>query len=65
MFTDLAPGLLTLAQAAERLGSISEATLRREIAKGNLRASRIGRCLRVTPEELDRWRLATVQEATA
>lgn len=66
------PGFLTLSQAAESLGHkdngrpvISELTLRREIARGNLRASRIGRCLRVTPEELERWRLSTVKEVSA
>ena len=61
MITDLAPGFLTLTQAAERLGSVSERTLRREVARGNLRISRIGRCVRVTPEDLDEWRLSKVE----
>lgn len=53
--TSLVPTLLTLAEAAERAGSVSERTLRREVARGNLATRRIGRCLRVTDEELARW----------
>lgn len=51
-------GFWTLSQCVDALdGAISEWTLRREIREGRLIAQRIGRCVRVTEEELDRWRL--------
>lgn len=40
-------------------GAPSARTLRREVDRGNLRAKRIGRCLRVTDVELRRWALDT------
>jgi excisionase family DNA binding protein len=46
--------LLKVSEAAERSG-VSEWTIRAEIQRGNLRARRIGRIVRVLDEELDRW----------
>lgn len=63
--TDLSPRLLTVAQAARVLGTVSARTLLREIQRGNLRASRIGRCLRITPEHLEEWRLSRPESVTA
>lgn len=60
--TDLSPKFFTLAQMAEQV-AVSEMTLRREIKRGELRPSRIGRCLRVTPEEIERWRLSKAVES--
>jgi excisionase family DNA binding protein len=48
------PGVLTVAEAAEK-ARVSTWTIRREIAEGNLRARRIGRCVRVLEDELSRW----------
>lgn len=59
------PTLLTLSQASKELGgSPCEDTLRSEVKKGNLRAKRIGRCLRVTDVELRRWALDTTSPST-
>jgi hypothetical protein len=48
------PRLLRLPQVAE-LGQVSLWTVRAEIARGNLVAKRIGRCLRVTTDDYCRW----------
>jgi hypothetical protein len=48
------PRLLRLPQVAE-LGQVSLWTVRAEIARGNLVARRIGRCLRVTTDDYRRW----------
>lgn len=55
--TDL-PGFLTLSQASVVLGSVSARTLRREIGDGNLRASYVGKSLRIAREDLEEWRLS-------
>ena len=44
--------LLTLEDACERL-QVSEATIRRLVKDGELRVVRIGRAIRVRPEDLD------------
>lgn len=46
--------LLTPAEAARRAGVHAE-TIRRAIRSGALSASRVGRSLRVSPEDLDAW----------
>lgn len=50
----LAPGVLLIREAA-REARVSERTLRRHIKDGDLRATHIGRCLRIRRSELDRW----------
>ena len=35
--------------------AVSAGTLRKEIKKGNLRARRIGRCVRILDEDLAAW----------
>lgn len=50
--------LLTTEAAAERL-SISERTLRREIAAGRLSVVRIGRSVRICPDDIARFILAS------
>src|SRR5690606_39856378 len=52
--------LLTAAEAAQRIG-VSESTIRREIAAGRLRATRIRRLVRVDEAEIGRY-LAQQQE---
>jgi excisionase family DNA binding protein len=44
----------TVAETAE-LTNLSIWTIRQEIKSGRLRARRIGRCIRVLDDELDRW----------
>jgi hypothetical protein len=55
----IVPTFYKLSDAHKALGpgASSENTLRREVKKGNLRAKRIGSCLRVTDVELRRWAL--------
>jgi excisionase family DNA binding protein len=48
------PGVLTVPEAAAQV-AVSTGTLRKEIKKGNLRARRIGRCVRVLDEDLAAW----------
>ncbi|GGG01746.1 hypothetical protein GCM10007304_14690 [Rhodococcoides trifolii] len=45
---------LTVAQVAENL-QIHEDTIRRAIALGDLAVSRVGRAIRIKPENVDRW----------
>lgn len=45
--------LYTIEQAAERL-NCSTATIRRQIARGELRAVRFGRSIRIKPRDLER-----------
>ena len=40
---------------AAALVAVSAGTLRNEIKKGNLRARRIGRCVRILDEDLAAW----------
>ena len=51
---------LTIQQAARRV-SVSDRTLRREIASGRLRVARVGgrRCIRLRPEWVDQWLLTS------
>ena len=48
------PGVLKVSEAAEIVG-VSEWTIRKEIAAGNLTVRRIGRITRILDEELTRW----------
>jgi excisionase family DNA binding protein len=48
------PGVLTVPEAAAQV-AVSAGTLRNEIKKGNLRARRIGRCVRILDEDLAAW----------
>ena len=48
------PGVLTVPEAATQ-AAVSAGTLRKEIKKGNLRARRIGRCIRILDEDLAAW----------
>jgi excisionase family DNA binding protein len=48
----MSSALVTVRDAAARLG-VSEAAARRWIARGRLRAVRVGRVLRIDPAELD------------
>ena len=48
-------GMLTLRQAAERLG-LSPVTLRIQAERGTLKARKIGRDWMVTPAEVERYR---------
>jgi excisionase family DNA binding protein len=48
------PGVFTVSEAAE-LAKVSPWTIRQEIKLGNLRARRIGCCVRVLEPELARW----------
>lgn len=47
---------LTLRRAAAR-AAVSEATIKREVRRGCIRAARVGgrRCLRFRPEWIDAW----------
>jgi excisionase family DNA binding protein len=48
------PGVLTVPEAAAQ-AAVSAGTLRKEIKRGNLRARRIGRCIRILDEDLAAW----------
>ena len=48
------PGVLTVPEAAA-YAAVSAGTLRKEIKNGNLRARRIGRCIRILDEDLAAW----------
>jgi len=48
------PGVLTVPEAAAQ-AAVSAGTLRKEIKRGNLRARRIGRCVRILDEDLAAW----------
>ena len=48
------PTISPVSDVAKRSG-LSEWTIRQEIKKGNLRARRIGRCVRVLDEDEVRW----------
>jgi excisionase family DNA binding protein len=48
------PGVFTMSQAAEK-AQVSAWTIRKEIRDGRLKARRIGSCVRVLQDELDRW----------
>jgi excisionase family DNA binding protein len=52
----IAPGrtLLNVYRAAQRL-AVSEETIRRMIARGELSAFRVGGSLRLDPDELEKW----------
>ena len=52
------PRMITIAQAAEEW-QVGERTLRRYIAQGRLRAYRMGRLLRLRPEDVDALFTAT------
>ena len=56
MSATVLPKVWTVGQCVEQLDhSVSEKTLRREIAAGRLRARRIGRAVRVLDEDLAAW----------
>lgn len=46
--------LLNVFEAAAKAG-VSERTVRREIDRGALEATRIGRCVRISPEAFRTW----------
>lgn len=48
------PRFLTVPEAAV-LADVSPWTIRKEIERGNLKARRIGRLVRITDEEMARW----------
>ena len=50
-------GIYTVNEAAALL-NVSTFTVRREIAAGHLRARRIRRCVRITAEEIERYKHA-------
>lgn len=52
---DDAPTMLTVSQAAERLG-LDRSTLLRQIARGTLHATRLGSVWVITPAEVERYR---------
>lgn len=54
MTVSVLPGVFTISEAAER-ASVSTNTIRRQIKLGNLRARKIGKCVRILDEELGRW----------
>jgi excisionase family DNA binding protein len=49
-----APVLLSVEEAADRLGRISAWTLRKHIVRGNVRVIRIGRRVLIASEEVQR-----------
>lgn len=54
---------LTYSQAADELG-VNEQTIRREVKRGKIKAFRVGlRCVRITREELDRYRTDALKAA--
>lgn len=50
--TSAKPRMITISQAAEEW-QVGERTLRREIAEGRLTAYRLGRAIRLRPEDVD------------
>ena len=48
------PGFYTVPECAQK-ARVSPWTIRKEIQEGRLIARRIGRCVRITDEELARW----------
>lgn len=52
---DDAPTMLTVSQAAERLG-LHRTTLLRQITRGTLHATRLGSVWVITPAEVERYR---------
>ena len=52
--TEQRPRLLTIADAAVRL-NLSEHTVRRRIASGELPAVRLGALIRIDPDDLEQW----------
>lgn len=48
------PGARTVAEIAAR-AQVSTQSIYRAIARGDLRAKRIGRCVRVLDEDYERW----------
>jgi excisionase family DNA binding protein len=48
------PTFSPVSDVAKRAG-LSEWTIRQEIKRGNLRARRIGRCVRIVDEDEARW----------
>lgn len=55
---------MTLSEAAALLG-VTSATLRQQIAKGKLRARKIGRDWTVTAHEVERYRLENRRKAVS
>jgi excisionase family DNA binding protein len=55
--SDDAPTMLTVSQAAERLG-LDRSTLLRQITRGTLHATRLGSVWVITPAEVERYRHA-------
>ena len=51
---DAEPQFLTARSAAARLG-VSERTIRRAIARGEVRATKLAGSFRITPADLDRY----------
>ncbi len=47
------PSFLTIPQAAQQL-QVNDYTIRRMISKGHLKAVRVGRLIRIRPEDLNR-----------
>lgn len=47
------PSYITLSEAARHVGCSTD-TIRREIARGNLKAVRLGRLIRIKPVDLER-----------
>jgi len=54
--TEQRPPLLTIADAAVRL-NLSEHTIRRRVASGELPAVRLGGLIRIDQDDLERWLL--------
>jgi excisionase family DNA binding protein len=54
MTVAILPGVFTISEAAER-ARVSETTLRKQIAAGNIRTRRIAGCVRILDDELDRF----------
>ncbi|MCU1493347.1 MAG: hypothetical protein JWO62_1111 [Acidimicrobiaceae bacterium] len=53
--------LLTVRQLVERIGGVCENTIRNEIKRGNIAATRIGHCLRIREDEAIRWQESRTQ----
>jgi len=54
MTVETVHGTNTVTQAAEK-AKVSAKTIYRQIARGNLRAKRIGRCVRILDADLNRY----------